>query len=154
MAKIETYTVATSPISGSDKLIGTDSAHDNATKNFTVSELASFIGGGGYQVYTALLNQESTGDPVATVLQNTIGTIEWYRDSQGSYYAYSPDGLFTVGATFVTVSYSNYWAEGTIAFWMDDPQYVNINTLDSSFTYQDDLCYDTPIEIRVYPINP
>jgi hypothetical protein len=43
MAKIETYTIANSPISGSDKLIGTDSAHDNATKNFTVSELFTFI---------------------------------------------------------------------------------------------------------------
>jgi hypothetical protein len=43
MAKIESYTVAVSPISGSDKLIGTDTAHDNATKNFTISELFSFI---------------------------------------------------------------------------------------------------------------
>jgi hypothetical protein len=43
MAKIETYTIANSPISGSDKLIGTDSAHDNATKNFTISELFTFI---------------------------------------------------------------------------------------------------------------
>jgi hypothetical protein len=47
MARIETYTVADSPISGSDKLIGTDSAHDNATKNFTISEIADFIGGSG-----------------------------------------------------------------------------------------------------------
>jgi hypothetical protein len=43
MAKIETYTNATSPLSGSDKLVGTDSAHDNATKNFTITELFSFI---------------------------------------------------------------------------------------------------------------
>lgn len=43
MAKIETYINATSPLSGSDKLIGTDTAHDNATKNFTISELFTFI---------------------------------------------------------------------------------------------------------------
>jgi hypothetical protein len=153
MAKIETYTVAVSPISGSDKLIGTDSAHDNATKNFTVSELANFING-GYLVYTALLNQEDDADPVATVLQNTLGTIEWYRDSQGYYYAYSPDSLFTVDSTFVITTYSNYWAEGTIAFWTDDPQNIYINTLDTNFSYQDDLMYNTPIEIRVYPATP
>ena len=153
MEKIETYTVAVSPISGSDKLIGTDSAHDNATKNFTVSELANFIGG-GYLVYTALLNQDDDQNPVATVLQNTIGTIEWYRDGQGDYYAYSPDGLFTENNTFIIATYSNYWAEGSIAFWQYDSQYIYVNTLDSSFVYQDNLCYNTPIEIRVYTINP
>ena len=53
MAKIETYTVADSPISGSDKLIGTDSAHDNATKNFTISELANYINSGsGFVPYS------------------------------------------------------------------------------------------------------
>ena len=43
MAKIESYVIANSPLSGSDKMIGTDTVHDNATKNFTISELAAFI---------------------------------------------------------------------------------------------------------------
>jgi hypothetical protein len=43
MAKIESYSLAPSPISGSDKLIGTDTQDNNATKNFTVSELQLFI---------------------------------------------------------------------------------------------------------------
>lgn len=43
MAKIETYSLAQSPISGSDKLIGTDSQDNNATKNFTINELIAFI---------------------------------------------------------------------------------------------------------------
>jgi len=154
MAKIETYTVADSPISGSDKLIGTDSAHDNATKNFTVNELADFIGSGGYQVYTALLNQEASGDPVATVLQNTIGTIEWYRDVQGVYYAYSPDSLFTVGSTFVILTFTNYNLDGTISFWQDDSDYINVYTLDTTFSWEDDLMHNTPVEIRVYPATP
>jgi hypothetical protein len=49
MSKISTYTNAQSPISGSDKLIGTETGGivENATKNFTVQELADFIGGGG-----------------------------------------------------------------------------------------------------------
>jgi hypothetical protein len=45
MSKISTYTNAPSPISGSDKLIGTETGGlvDNATKNFTVTELQTFI---------------------------------------------------------------------------------------------------------------
>ena len=42
MAKIETYPNA-SPVSGGDKLIGTDSINDNATKNFTISEIGNFV---------------------------------------------------------------------------------------------------------------
>jgi hypothetical protein len=43
MAKIETYVLANAPLSGSDKLIGTDTANNNATKNFSISELIAFI---------------------------------------------------------------------------------------------------------------
>ena len=43
MAKIESYVLANAPLSGSDKLIGTDTAHDNATKNFSINELITFI---------------------------------------------------------------------------------------------------------------
>ena len=43
MAKIETYTLAGSPISGADKLIGTDSANNNETKNFSIQEVFNFI---------------------------------------------------------------------------------------------------------------
>ena len=53
MAKIDTYLLAPSPVSGSDKLIGTDTVNNNATKNFTVSQLASFINSGsGFVPYT------------------------------------------------------------------------------------------------------
>ena len=155
MAKIETYTVADSPISGSDKLIGTDSAHDNATKNFTVNELADFIGGGGsYQVYTALVSQEASGDPSAIVLENTIGTIEWYRDSIGLYYAYSPDSLFDSDFVFVTITYNNGYKEGTVSYYVDSYQNIYVSTLDDTFAYADDCLYKTSVEIRIYPPTP
>lgn len=47
MAKIESYNLAQSPLSGSDKLIGTDVSDSNATKNFSISELITFIAGSG-----------------------------------------------------------------------------------------------------------
>lgn len=39
-----------------------------------------------YKVYTALLSQSGTNDPVATVLENTLGqTITWSYNNVGSY---------------------------------------------------------------------
>lgn len=53
MAKIESYATATPPVVGGDMLIGTDVNDNNATKNFTVSQLSSFIAGrGGFVPYT------------------------------------------------------------------------------------------------------
>jgi hypothetical protein len=42
MGKISTYSVDTT-ISGGDKLLGTDVSNNNATKNFTVSDLVDYI---------------------------------------------------------------------------------------------------------------
>jgi hypothetical protein len=62
MSKIESYPLAPSPISGSDKLIGTDTANNDATKNFTVSELASFITlGTGFVPYTGATQNVNLG---------------------------------------------------------------------------------------------
>jgi hypothetical protein len=63
MARIETYVRAASPISGADKLIGTDSANNNETKNFTIQEISDFVGLGPYKVYTALLTQSGGDNP-------------------------------------------------------------------------------------------
>ena len=43
MAKIGTYTLASSPISGADKLVGTETTNNDATKNFTIQEISDFI---------------------------------------------------------------------------------------------------------------
>lgn len=42
MAKISTYP-NTSPISGDDKVIGTDSSNDDQTKNFKLSEISAYV---------------------------------------------------------------------------------------------------------------
>lgn len=47
-----------------------------------------------YKVYTALLTQSGTDAPVATVLENTLGTITWEYNGVGNYEAVS-SGLFT-----------------------------------------------------------
>jgi hypothetical protein len=65
MARIDSYQKAPSPISGADKLIGTDSANNNETKNFTIQEISDFVGLGPYKVYTALLTQSGGDDPLS-----------------------------------------------------------------------------------------
>lgn len=62
MAKIDSYPLAPSPVSGSDKLIGTDTVNNNATKNFTVSELASFVNeSSGFVPYTGAEDSVNLG---------------------------------------------------------------------------------------------
>jgi hypothetical protein len=54
-----------------------------------------------YKVYTALLTQEGSQAPVATVLENTIGNLEWSYRSDGYYELYNIDGPFTFDKTFI-----------------------------------------------------
>jgi hypothetical protein len=105
MARIETYINAQSPLSGSDKMIGTDSANNNETKNFTVSELANFINSGsGFVPYTGAtqdlalgsfdmylqdmyLNKVNTSEidiTTALYLNNNQGIVGDVLTSQGS----------------------------------------------------------------------
>lgn len=72
MARIESYAKASSPISGADKLIGTDSANNNETKNFTIQEISDFVGLGPYKVYTALLTQSGEGNILEKVQGDTL----------------------------------------------------------------------------------
>ena len=92
MAKIATYNDATTPLSGGDKVIGTE-ATDGSTKNFTVQDLSDFVTGGGGVVNSvtgpgAVKAQPTTGDVVVD-LNNTgvaagtysLATVE--VDAQG-----------------------------------------------------------------------
>jgi hypothetical protein len=48
--------------------------------------IASSPSGSTYKVYTALLNQTGTNDPVATILENTLGeNINWSYANVGIY---------------------------------------------------------------------
>lgn len=72
------------------------------------SDLISLGGGTGgdprpYKVYTALLTQSGIGVPVATVLENTLGDIEFLREGDGVYKAKS-NGLFTPLKTIYRVT--------------------------------------------------
>jgi len=57
------------------------------------------IGGGGYLKYVALLSQDGTSAPTATVLENTLGgTVVWSYSDVGVYIA-TLANTFTDGKT-------------------------------------------------------
>lgn len=111
-------------------------------------------------LYIATLTQSGTNPPVAQVKYNTIGAIDWQRDSAGHYQAVLA-GAFPTGQT---------WARGTTFIERFDEQTViaefdlNASDLDTlRFSVQtghsegipavgvEDVMIETPIEIRVYP---
>ena len=100
-------------------------------------------GGASYLVYTALLTQSGTDAPVATVLENTIGTITWSYNGGGSYLANS-SSLFTADKTWSIASANDTGTPiGTLAF--DATQILFYNNVG------DGVMFKLSIEIRVYP---
>ena len=109
-----------------------------------------------YKVYSALLSQNGTSDPVATIMQNTLGAnIVWTRTSTGVYLG-TCTGQLTVDKT-VIFTQANTSLIGLI--------YPSINTPGDDVTietgfydntnpnfplYSDDILANTFVEIRVY----
>ena len=108
-----------------------------------------------YLVYTALLTQTGTNDPVATVLENTLGgTVVWSRLGTGSFRA-TLAGAFTLNKTiFYSDSRSGYtfW-NGIIQASKDfTTDTIEFYTLDSVTGFNtDERLRNSYIEIRVYP---
>jgi hypothetical protein len=88
---------------GNIAIVGTNGisvSSNNTTDIITISGTAS-----PYKVYTALLSQTTTGDPVATVLANTLSAdIVWTRTSTGVYFG-TLASAFTSGLTTVSCNY-------------------------------------------------
>ncbi len=83
MAKIKTYDDATTPLSGGDKVIGTE-ATDNSTKNFTVQDLANFTLN---PTNGNVVNSVSGLGPISTspTTGNVAVTLDTVAGVQGAY---------------------------------------------------------------------
>ena len=102
MARIIAYPSVT-PVVG-DCLVGTQKTtsgnQTNPTKNFTVGDVVN--AGLGYTVYTSLVTQAGTADPITTVLKNNTGyTYTWARTGAGTYTLTANGSAFTVNKTIV-----------------------------------------------------
>jgi hypothetical protein len=97
------------------------------------------------KVYRALLNQAGTAAPVATVLENTLGsTPAWSREGPGSY-RLTLTGAFLSTKTFITtyVVFAS-GADGRLSR-------VDNNVLELTVGDGDDYLVDSAVEVLVYP---
>jgi ABC-type amino acid transport system permease subunit len=101
-----------------------------------------------YKVYTALLNQGLTASPVPTVLENTIGNINWTRITDGEYRGELNDG-FVIGKTTIFIT-ANTSQGSSVLFSIIDTNTIELATSNTADALVDDLLSETPIEIRVY----
>jgi hypothetical protein len=119
-----------------------------------------------YKVYTALLTQSGTDDPVATVLHNTLGSdVIFKRNSIGTYYVINSAGAWDMTKTLFLATSST----GSIISFggTQIPEYIPVvgggtalitfdNNTDAAPTpprilpFNDSLLLKTAIEIRVY----
>lgn len=105
-----------------------------------------------YNSYVALLTQSGEDDPVANILENTVGDIVWTRNSSGSYYG-ELVGAFLEAKTFVIGGSPDINAGGGDFATLDIRRFnddkIILGTFDN-FTVSDNLLVSTSIEIRVY----
>jgi hypothetical protein len=102
-----------------------------------------------YKIYSALLNQTGTNNPVDTVLENTLGNIVWTRGGVG-YYIATLSGSFTTNKTTVLFGNPLYSLPPIdIISNLGSINSVDINVI-SNGVLTDSLLSNTFIEIRVY----
>jgi hypothetical protein len=101
-----------------------------------------------YKVYTVTALQSGTGDPVINVLENTLGNIVWTRQNSGDYQGVLA-GAFTQDKVFIVVGPS-IRTGANFTFIRPDDDTILLGTLDADGIADDDLLYNTSIEIRVY----
>ena len=105
-----------------------------------------------YKVYTALMTQEGTNAPTATILENTLGPIVWTRLSSGNYRGTLAD-TFLIDKTFILNPVggndsSVLTGGGGAAYnlYRSNDAFVSLTVGGSG----DGILNYTPIEIRVY----
>lgn len=128
-------------LSGNEYLVGTEpsGSPQDQTKNFKLSDIKNYVL--GYSSYVATLTQSGTSAPVATVMNNDLGTITYARNSSGSYSVLS-DGLFTNNKTVVLMGETNEAANTYISI-VDENEIIINTSVDGVIT-------KLSIEIRVY----
>lgn len=105
----------------------------------------------GYKVYTALLTQTGTDDPVAIVLENTIGDIIWSYINTGEYVG-TLTGAFTTDKTagFLGSNLTLPGQKGMLNIANTDINSINVQTFDIDNLSSNDILYYTFLEVRVY----
>lgn len=102
-----------------------------------------------YKIYTALLTQSGTNAPVATVLENTLGTISFAYFAVG-YYGVASENLFSLNKTVCILSGSKTSSYEILVTDINSVStYIEFKTSIGSNT-TNGILDTTMIEIRVY----
>jgi hypothetical protein len=103
-------------------------------------------------VYTATLTQVGIGDPIAQVINDSIGGITWTRLNVGEYVGYL-DG-YNIGdivGSFFTVMINNVFYDGIVSTtYLGASNQVYITTSQIGTGYIDGYLINTTIEIKYY----
>ena len=98
------FTVSASDPSGSLKNPNGDAKHYNTSTGFYWRwEISTQTWVGIPKMYRALISQNTTSAPIVTILENTIGSIVWSRDSAGIYTG-TLSSTFTANKTFCQIT--------------------------------------------------
>lgn len=115
-----------------------------------------------YKVYTALLSQSGANAPIATVLENSIGLLTWFRDQSGVYTVLMPEQFNIDKIAVIIPSITSEDGFAGVAsyeggkYGASDGLYLNILTWQENKTTKilestiDNLLFRSFIEIRVY----
>jgi hypothetical protein len=116
MSKIELYPLAQTPLSGSDKLIGTDTANSNATKNFSISDLIAFVTSTGtyvpYQGAVADLDMGSNGVLADFSVFSSVNTSD--LNIQNGLYLSNSQGAAGQVLTSNGIGLAPQWSSATV----------------------------------------
>lgn len=152
MSKISQYPVVQAAADDLVIVTAPNASPSNATKNVTVGSIAQFAAQIqlGYDVYTALVSQKTTDDPVAIKLNNTTGaTMTWKRGAVGAYTIDASAAIFPEDETLVFLGGGGADNSSVTWQWFDDDT-IEIYTYDSTGAPSDDVLTRYSFEIRIY----
>lgn len=104
-----------------------------------------------FKTYSATISQGAGAAPVATVIENTLGTIVWSRSSAGLYVG-TLTGAFTSGK--VELLCQGVVQGGTVAGFYTlnniNANTINLISYDTSFNQADSILNNSHVKILVY----
>lgn len=104
-----------------------------------------------YNSYVAVLSQSTTEDPVAIVLENTLGEdFEWTREGVGTYRV-TKVGAFKTDKVFISCVYGGESNNVMTPYLIESEDYIEfVNRVLLTGSAGDGL-QNAFVEIRVYP---
>jgi len=104
-----------------------------------------------FKEYIALLSQQGTNPPTATVIKNTLGAeVTFAREDVGYYFAQIPGGFPMLKTIcFINGGVSPTATSAAAPAEMDDA--ITISTTNQSGNFADSQLENASFEVRVYP---